>query len=87
MKPSRAKAVKKRPAKRRDNPLVTKLLNLKYRISDAYHNPNLHKTLVGDTRIDKQWVVQLIADTRTNNVSKLCKEDMLKCNEIWRKYA
>ena len=29
MKPSRAKAVKKRPAKRRDNPLVTKLLNLK----------------------------------------------------------
>ena len=33
MKPS-----KKKPAKRKNNPMVTKLLDLKYRINDMYRN-------------------------------------------------
>ena len=37
MKPSKtAYATKKRPAKRGDNPMIDKLLQLKYRINDVY---------------------------------------------------
>ena len=89
MKPSKKKA-----AKRPSNPIISKLLDLKYRIREAYNrttlptdDPNrLSLTLLGDTRIDKQWVMKLIDDVRGNNLSTLCKEDMLKCNGLWRKY-
>ena len=81
MKPS-----KKKPAKRTNHKLVGKLLDLKYRINDAFKNRKLHKTLIGDTRIDKQWVMNLIDDVRDNLLTKLCREDMLKCNGLWRKY-
>ena len=78
-------AIKKRPAKRNDNPLVGKLLNLKYRINDAYRDGK--DDAYNDTRADKSWVMNLISDVRDNNLTNLCKEDMLKCNEIWRRYA
>ena len=68
------------------NPIIEKLLKLKYRINDAFKNTKLHKTLIGDTRIDKQWVMNLIDDVRDNLLTKLCREDMLKCNGLWRKY-
>ena len=74
-------AIKKRPAKRTDNPLVGKLLNLKYRLNEAYRERNI------DTKDDKSWVMSLISDVRDNNLTKLSKEDMLKCNGIWSKYA
>ena len=74
-------AIKKRPAKRTDNPLVGKLLNLKYRLNEAYRERNI------DTKDDKSWVMSLISDVRDNNLTKLSKEDMLKCNGLWRKYA
>ena len=73
-------AIKKRPAKRTDNPLVGKLLNLKYRLNEAYRERNI------DTKDDKSWVMSLISDVRDNNLTKLSKEDMLKCNGLWRKY-
>ena len=82
MKPT---PTKKKTAKKR-NPMVGKLLDLKYRINDAFKNRKLHKTLIGDTRIDKQWVMNLIDDVRDNLLTKLCREDMLKCNSMWRKY-
>ena len=80
-------APKKRPAKRKynahtDNPLVGKLLRLKYKINEAYHNGGSSFENIGD----KKWVMSLISDVRTNNLTKLCKEDMLHCNEMWRKY-
>ena len=88
------KPTKKKPAKRKNNPVVNKLLQLKYRINDVYGlvkngqgKPKFDLTILGDTRIDKNWVMNLISDVRDNNLTKLCKEDMLKCNEIWRKYA
>ena len=88
MKPS-----KKKPAKRTNHKLVGKLLDLKYRINDIYRlikngqgKPKLDLTLLGDTRIDKQWVMNLIDDVRDNLLTKLCREDMLKCNSMWRKY-
>ena len=74
-------AIKKRPAKRTDNPLVGKLLNLKYRLNEAYRERNI------DTKDDKSWVMSLISDVRDNNLTKLSKEDMLKCNGLWRIYA
>ena len=87
------KPTKKKPAKRKNNPMVTKLLNLKYRINDAYRlikngqgKPKLSLSLLGDTRIDKQWLMTLISDVRSFGRTELAKEDMLKCNGLWRKY-
>ena len=79
-------AIKKRPAKRTDNPLVGKLLKLKYRINDAYRSGK-YDDAYNDTLADKGWVMNLISDVRDNNLTKLSKEDMLKCNGIWSKYA
>ena len=87
------KPTKKKPAKRKNNPMVTKLLNLKYRINDAYRlikngqgKPKLDLTLLGDTRIDKNWLMTLISDVRNNDWTTIPKEDMLKCNGLWSKY-
>ena len=80
MKPSKTK-----PAKRNDNPIIGKLLKLKYRINDMYRNggPGVDTDM---TRADKTWVMNLISDVRKNNLTKLCKEDILKCNGLWREY-
>ena len=78
MKPS-----KKRAAKKTDNPIVTKLLNLKYRINDAYRNGGSSFKNIGD----KKWVMNLISDVRDNNLTKLSKDDMLKCNSMWKEYS
>ena len=80
------KGTKTRPAKRTDNPLVGKLLKLKYRINDAYRSGK-YDDAYNDTQVDKSWVMNLISDVRDNNLTKLSKEDMLKCNGLWRKYA
>jgi len=64
------------------NPIVGKLLRLKYKINEAYHSGGSSFENIGD----KKWVMSLISDVRTNNLTKLCKEDMLHCNEVWRKY-
>ena len=39
-----------------------------------------------DTKSDKHWVMNLITDVRTQDWTNLSKEDMLKCNGLWRKY-
>ena len=82
MKPTKKVAAKK-PAKRRNSPLVQKLLELKYRINDAYRNREDDDM---NTISDKSWVIKLISDVRDNNLTKLSKEDMLKCNSMWRSY-
>ena len=68
MKPS-----KKRTTKKTDNPMISKLLDLKYRINDAYRNGGSSYSNIND----KKWVMSLISDVRTNNLTKLCKEDIL----------
>tara|TARA_B100000575_G_C23082476_1_gene623699 strand:- start:624 stop:935 length:312 start_codon:yes stop_codon:yes gene_type:complete len=74
---------KTRPAKRNDNPIVGKLLKLKYRINNAYR-----AGVVGfDTRADKNWVMNLISDVRENDIKILSKEDGLKCNGLWKDYV
>ena len=70
------KPTKKRPAKRKKplhgfkNELIAKLMNLKYRMNDAYHLRDI------DIRDDKDYVISLIDDVRNNHLTKLCKEDM-----------
>ena len=83
MKPSKtAYTTKKKPAKRADggNPMIDKLLKLKYRINDAYHDRDI------DTKSDKDFVMGLINNIRKReeNPSKIQLEE---CNKIWRKYA
>ncbi len=69
-----------------ENPIVGKLLKLKYRMNDAYRGGN--KPSGGDTesRDDKTWVMTLISDVRENNLTKLSTEDGKHCNGLWRKY-
>ena len=55
-------------------------MNLKYRLNDAYNLRDI------DTKDDKNWVMNLIEDVRTNHLTKLCKEDMLKCNSLWKRF-
>ena len=79
------KPTKKRPAKRKPlhgfkNELTARLMNLKYRINDAYYLKDV------DNKDDKSWVMSLIDDVRHNHLTKLCKEDMLKCNALWKTY-
>ena len=84
---------KKRPAKRRvvsqedfakRNPVLSKLLDLKYRINEAYRNGA--DDAYNDTAADKNWVFSLINDVRHNSITKLSREDMLKANDIWKRY-
>ena len=88
MKPTK-KVAAKRPAKRkpakravRRGSIEHKVMNLKNRINDTYHNAS--KRVNPD---DMRWVSQLLLDVRENNWIKLSKEDMLKCNGLWRAYA
>ena len=79
------KTAKKRPAKRKplhgeSNPLVAKLLNLKYRLNDAY---NLRDE---DTKDHKAFVMKLISDIRLHNLTKIAPEDAQLCNALWKRY-
>ena len=75
------KPTKKTAAKRPSNPIVTKLLQLKYRINEAYRDNGM------DTKDDKSYVMSLISDIRKHGFTKLAPEDGHCCNGLWRKYA
>ena len=83
MKPSKtAYATKKKPAKRRDggNPMIDKLLKLKYRINDAYRG----ETVIDSNKSDKEYVQGQINKLRGGG--KLYKIHMEECNKIWKRY-
>ena len=81
------KPVKKRPAKRGDggNPMIDKLLQLKYRINDAYRGGNKPSGSDTDTRYDKDFVMGLINNIR-NGSNPISKMQLEECNKLWRKY-
>ena len=62
------------------NPIVGKLLKLKYRINETYRNKGI------DTKDDKNYVMSLISDIRKHGFTKLAPEDVHCCNGLWRKY-
>ena len=79
-----AKRVKVHRAKRKSNwgnPIIDKLMQLKYRINDAYHLDGV------DTKDDKNYVMSLIQDIRKHGFTKLAPEDGHCCNGLWRKYV
>ena len=75
------KPAKKKPAKR--NPIITKLLNLKYRINDTAKEEGWSD----DMSDHKNWVQTLINDIRKNNLTTIAVEDMQVCNKMWKLYA
>jgi len=77
------KPTKKRPAKRTDNPIIGKLLKLKYRINDTATTEGGWST---DMQSDKAYVMNLISDIRLHNFKKLAPEDVHCCNGLWRRY-
>ena len=78
------KPAKKKTAKRavKTGSVEHKLLQLSNRID---------KVAMGDVdaehKADKHWVSNLITDVRAQGWTTLSKEDMLKCNGLWRSYA
>jgi len=65
------------------NPLLSKLLDLKYRISQERQRYDQRDSY---TKADKEWVIKLLEDVRENKLTTLCREDMQHCNQLWRDY-
>jgi len=72
------------------NPIVGKLLKLKYRINDAYRDgaPGLpsEKSVYYTTKSDKDFVIGLINNIRKREQDP-SKIQLEECNKIWNKYA
>ena len=89
MKPARVYRAKKSDKRKKNwgNPIIDKLMQLKYSINDAYHSG--YDDVVRDSEgiDDKNYVMELIQDIRKYGFKKLAPEDGLKCNSLWRKYA
>ena len=84
------KTTKVHRAKRKSNwgnPIIDKLMQLKYSINDAYRNGYDNIIREEEGIDDKNYVMKLIQDVRKGEFTKLSREDGLKCNGLWRKYA
>ena len=79
----RMKPSKKRTAKKTDNPILTKLLKLKYRINDT---ARAEGGWSDDISNDKNYVMTLMSDIRKYGFTKIAPEDAHCCNGLWRKY-
>ena len=89
MRPTKVHRARKRDKRRKDwgNPIIDKLMQLKYSINDAYHS-GYDDVVRDDEGIDdKNYIMSLIQDIHKNNFKKLSHEDGLLCNALWRKYA
>ena len=69
------------------NPIIDKLMQLKYSINDAYRNGYDNIIREEEGIDDKNYVMSLIQDVRKYEFTKLSREDGLKCNSLRRKYA
>ena len=89
MKSTNVYRASKRDKRRKDwgNPIIDKLMQLKYSINDACNSG--YDDVVRDSNgiDDKNYVMSLINDVRNGGFTKLSREDGLKCNGLWRKYA
>ena len=91
--PNPISTLKKKPAKRRPskrnanlsggNPIIEKLLKLKYRINDTAKEEGGWSD---DMSNDKRYVQSLLTDIRKHKFTKLAPEDGHCCNGLWRKY-
>ena len=74
----RMKPTKKKTAKKR-NPMIGKLLDLKYRINEAYRGYP-HET----NKNDKDWVISQISALREG--FRMSRGNMLHANNLWNDY-
>ena len=63
--------------------LIIKLQKLWKRIDEE---PKWYDQRDSYTKADKKWVAKLIKDVALNDLTKLCREDMKHCNQLWRDY-
>ena len=63
------------------NPIIDKLMKLKYRINDAYNHRQEND---GETKSDKNWVMEEITNLRGGGWLTATK--MKVANEMWSKY-
>ena len=75
------KGTKTRPAKMTDNPVIAKLLKLKYRINDAYKKFGRSGL---NTKKDKSWVMKRINEVRSNKT--LDRSSLEYANKLWGDY-
>ena len=68
--------------KKESNPVLDKLMKLKYRINDAYNHRQEND---GDTKSDKTWVMEEIDNLR--NDGWLTATKMKVANEMWNRYG
>ena len=78
------KPTKTKPAKKNDNPIIGKLLKLKYRINDTAITEDGWSD---DMSNDKRYVQSLINDIRKHKFTKIAPEDAHCCNGLWKRYA
>ena len=72
------KPTKKKSAKR--NPIISKLLDLKYRINDAYRSGDEGEA----NKNDKSWVIARIRDIRDGMT--ITKGELMHANNLWNDY-
>ena len=66
------------------NPIIGKLLKLKYRINDAFRGDGSYND--SNTKADKDYVMSLISDIRKHGFKTLAPEDGHCCNGLWKRY-
>ena len=85
MRPTKVTRARKRTTNERGvkgNPVLDKLMKLKYRINDAY---NHRQESGGETKSDKTWVMEEITNLRQGGWLSATK--MKVANEMWNKYG
>ena len=90
MKPTKVTRARKRTTtdKRRKNwgdPILDKLMQLKYRINDAYKAGRDTEPVGASNKSDKSWVMEEIHNLR--NEGWLTATKMKVANEMWDKYG
>ena len=71
--------------KKESNPVLSKLLKLKYRINDAYKAGRDTEPVGTSNKSDKDWVMEEIDNLR--NEGWLTATKMKVANEMWDKYG
>ena len=84
MRSTKVHRARKRDTRRKDwgNPIIDKLMQLKYRINDAYNHRQEND---GETKSDKTWVMEEITNLRQGGWLTAVK--MKVANEMWNKYG
>jgi len=82
MRPTKRTQATKKERGVKGNPVLDKLMKLKYRINDAYNHRHEND---GETKSDKTWVMEEITNLRQGGWLTATK--MKVANEMWDKYG